>query len=142
MYLAIWVAVGAVALAALGWWMPLRSDATLGLALAVAAAWQLTRAKRAAVIRCHWTTPLPPHGWRATAGTARFAVRNGSACVTSCWAMMLVMVVAVSGQLVWMVVVTAIVSAEKLTRKPRRATRYSAAVLAAAAAGATALAVA
>ena len=50
--------------------------------------------------------------------------------------MMLVMAVATTGELAWTVVVTGIVSAEKLSQKPRRATRYAAVLLGVAAAGA------
>ena len=108
----------------------------VALALTVAAGWQLTEAKRRALVRCHRASPLPPRGRAATIGIARFAARNGAACVTSCWAMMLVMAVATTGELAWMVALTGIVSAEKLTKKPRRATRYGAVVLGVAATGA------
>jgi len=66
----------------------------------------------------------------------RFGLRNGSACVGSCWALMLVMAVAGTGQLLWSVALTGVVSAEKLMLKPRRATRGCAVLLGAAAFGA------
>jgi predicted metal-binding membrane protein len=134
-YVALWVLFGGLVLMVFARWTPARPDLVLAMALAVAAAWQLTMAKRRAIVRCHRSYPLPPKGWRATAGVAHFALRNGSACIASCWALMLVAALATSRQLLWMVVVTGIVSAEKLLRKPRRATRYSAALLGAAALG-------
>ncbi len=135
-YVGVWVLFGAVVLTLLAWWAPALPDTgwLLAVALAVAAAWQLTEAKRRALVRCHRPSPLPPRGWPATVGVARFAARNGAACVSSCWAMMVVMAVATTGELAWMVALTGIVTAEKLTRKPRRATRYAAVFLAAAAA--------
>lgn len=132
-YVAIWVLFGAVVLTVFALWTPARPHVVLALALLVAAAWQLTLTKRRAIVRCHRSSPLPPRGWRATLGVARFALRNGGACIVSCWALMVVAAVATSGQLLWMVALTCIVSAEKLTQRPRRATRYSAAVLGAAA---------
>jgi len=141
-YVALWVVFGGLVLMVLAKWSPARPDLVLAMALAVAAAWQLTRAKRRAILRCHRSYPIPPKGWRATAGVARFALRNGGACIASCWALMLVAAVATSGQLLWMVALTGIVSTEKLMRKPRRTTRYSAALLGAAGVGTAVLALA
>ena len=94
-YLGIWVAFGAIALGLLALLPSARTDTTVALvlALALAAAWQLTPQKRRALLACHRSSPLPPRGWRATAGVLRFAGRNGGACLGSCWAMMLVMAV-------------------------------------------------
>jgi predicted metal-binding membrane protein len=103
----------------------------LAVALATAAGWQLTAHKRRALLDCHRPSPLPPQGWRATAGVVRFAARNGLACLRSCWAMMLAMGVASSMMLLWMVAVTGIVTTEKLAERPRRAARAGAVVLAA-----------
>jgi predicted metal-binding membrane protein len=142
LYLGIWIAFGAIALTAYAWWAPAQPDIALSVVLAVAAVWQLTKTKRRALLRCHQTSPLPPRGWKAEAGVARFALRNGGACLVSCWALMLIMVAATSGGLVWMMVLAGIVSAERLTRKPRRPTRYAAALLGAAAVGAAVVAIA
>jgi predicted metal-binding membrane protein len=101
------------------------------VALALAAGWQLTVHKRRALQDCHRPAPLPPRGRRATVGVIRFGVRNGLACVRSCWAMMLAMGVATSATTFWIVAVAGIVTTEKLSRRPRKATRAAAAVLAA-----------
>jgi predicted metal-binding membrane protein len=135
-YLGIWIAFGALALALLA---PLRSvpaGALLAAALTLAAAWQLTLPKRRALSACHRSSALPPRGWRATAGVLRFGVRNGCACLASCWALMLVMAVATSGQALWSLALAGVISAEKLMRTPRRATRGTAVLLGAAALGA------
>ncbi|HEY2767000.1 MAG TPA: DUF2182 domain-containing protein [Solirubrobacteraceae bacterium] len=140
-YLAIWVAYGVLALGALAWTGRVRSAIVLAFALAVAAAWQLTDHKLRALRACHRSSPLPPRGWRASAGVARFGLRNGGACLGSCWAIMLVGALATSGRLLWMLALTALVCAEKLSNRPLRATRRTAALLAGGALGAGLLAV-
>lgn len=141
-YLAVWIAAGAALLALARTWAPVSDQLVLALVLATAAAWQLTTAKRRALNACHLPSTLPPRGWRATAGVARFGLRNGGACVGSCWATMLVMAVAPSAHLPWMAALTGLVASEKLSRHPRRATARGAALLGAAAVAAGVLAVA
>ncbi|MGW6574149.1 copper chaperone [Streptomyces sp. NPDC054945] len=134
-YLAVWIGYGALLLAPAPLWARLPHDVTLACALALAAAWQLTVHKRRALRDCHRSSPLPPSGRRAVAGTVRFGLRQGGECLRSCWALLLVMAVASgrSGMLVWMAFLTGIVLTERPARKPRRPTRLAAAVLAAAA---------
>jgi predicted metal-binding membrane protein len=112
----------------------LGADAVLALTLAAAAAWQLTRAKRRALYACGRTVPLPPHGLRADAGCARFALLHAWRCMRSCWAVMAVMVAVGHSSLAWMAALTALVAAEELTVRGRRVTRPAAVVLGAAAA--------
>ena len=133
-YVVAWVAFGVAALGVdhlLSEHAGLPDRAVLAMALGVAAAWQLTRAKRRALFACGRTVPLPPFGRRADAGSVRYALLQARRCLQSCWALMLVMVVA--GSLAWMVVLTALVVAEELTIRGRRLTRPAAALLAAAA---------
>ena len=115
----------------------LSDRASIGLALAVAAGWQLTRAKRRALFACGRTVPLPPFGLRADAGCARFALLHAQRCIQSCWALMLVMVAVGHSSLAWMVALTALVVAEELTVRGRWVTRPAAAVLVVAAAAVT-----
>jgi predicted metal-binding membrane protein len=129
-YVAVWVAAGVGLVLLLA---PLRgfdTDLVAAGALAVAAAWQLTGFKRRALSDCHRPSPLPPRGWRATAGVLRFAARNGLACVRSCWALMLAMTLARSMPVFWMVAITGIVTVEKFAAKPRQAVRVAAVLLA------------
>jgi predicted metal-binding membrane protein len=137
-YLTMWAAFGLLALAIAPLWSSLDATAVTAAALILAAAWQLTPAKRHALRLCHIAPPLPPRGPRATAGVVRFAVRNGAACVGSCWALMLAMTVAAPAAL-WTVVVTGIDTAEKLGPRPRRTVRAVAVLLAAATLAVTAL---
>jgi predicted metal-binding membrane protein len=130
-YLLIWVVFGALVIAVAPAWSSVDRSVVAAGALALAAAWQLTVHKRRAVRDCHRPSPLPPTGRRATAGVARFAWRNSTACVRSCWAMMLAMAVATTATTFWMVAITGVVLTEKLARRPRQATRAGALLLAA-----------
>jgi predicted metal-binding membrane protein len=130
-YLLIWVAFGALLTALAPAWSSLDRSAVAAGALGLAAAWQLTVQKRRGLRDCHRPSPLPPAGRRATAGVARFAWRNGTACVRSCWAMMLAMAVATTATTFWMLAITGIVLTEKLVPRPRQATRAGAVLLAA-----------
>jgi predicted metal-binding membrane protein len=135
-YVGVWVLFGVTALGAyhlLSVHLGVGDRPLLAVALAVAAGWQLTRAKRRALFACGRTVPLPPAGRRADAGCVRFALLQAWRCVRSCWAIMLVMVVVGHANLAWMVALTTLVVAEELTIGGRRLTRPAAAALAAAA---------
>lgn len=129
-YLGVWLAFGGVLLGLLSLSTMSRTATALVVALALAAGWQLTPQKRRALRACHRSSALPPRGWRATVGVARFGLRNGGACVGSCWALMLVMAVASAGEAPWTLGLAGIVSAEKLLAKPARTNRCAAAALA------------
>lgn len=55
----------------------------------LAALWQITPKKRAALQRCHRTAPLRASGWPAARDCIIFGMQTTSQCVASCWAMML-----------------------------------------------------
>ena len=139
-FLAIWIAFSVLALGTLGNWEAARSEWALAAALALAAAWQLTPFKQRALLACHRPAPLPPRGWRATLGAARFGWRHGGACFVSCWAIMVAVALVTSSMLVWMAALTALIYFERLNLKPRAASRRVAVPLAAAAIGVAALA--
>jgi predicted metal-binding membrane protein len=134
-YIGIWAAFGAAVLGLLSSQLPSYPGPTGGALLALAALWQLTPLKRRALWACHQGRTLPPHGWRATLGVVRFGLLNGTACLGSCWALMLTTAVAGSARLAWMAVLTAIVMAEKLSLKQGLVRRRVALLLAAAALG-------
>lgn len=134
-YVGLWALFGAVALGFLAAWGPARSRYALAAALLLAALWQLTPLKQRAQRACHRSRPLPPRGWRAGAGVADFALRYGTACLASCWAMMLAATVSGPGRLLWMGALAGGMAAEKLTLKPKRASWRVAALLGAAAVG-------
>jgi predicted metal-binding membrane protein len=122
-YLAVWVAYGAVVLLLL-------PPVPVGVALLVAAGWQLTPYKRRWLLECHRGRPLPPTGPRADRAAAEFGLRVGGACAGSCWALMAVMA---SGPMsvLWTAGLSGLVLTERVTRHPVRTTRIAALVLAA-----------
>jgi len=136
-YVGVWMAFGLAAIGfhhVLGAHLGVSHQVLLAVALAAAAGWQLTRAKRRALYACGRTVPLPPYGRRADAACARFALLHAWRCIRSCWAIMLVMVIVGHSALIWMIALTALVIAEELTLRGRRLTRPAAGPLAAAAA--------
>jgi predicted metal-binding membrane protein len=140
-YLGTWAAFSALVLGVAVSRAPSGSAFVLPLVLAVAALWQLTPLKRRALRACHRPRPLPPYGWRATAGVARFGLGNGGACLASCWAMMLTMAVVGSARLAWMAALTALIAIEKLNLKPGRTARRIGLLLGTAAIAVAAIAV-
>lgn len=141
-YLAVWTAFGIVALAAAALIPGFPGSAALVVVLAAAAAWQLSPLKRRWLRDCHRSVPLPPRGRRADVGALAFGLRNGLACLGSCWCVMLVMVAAPGSHLVWTAALAGVVTTEKLMERPRRATRFAAAALGVASAGAVVAALA
>ncbi len=140
-FVGVWVAYSVVVLGALAFLGVPSTPLAAAAALALAALWQLTPAKRRALQACHRSKPLPSKGWRATLGTARFGLHNGGACLASCWAMMLTTAFVGLPRLLAMAALTGLITAERLSFRPRRDSRRVAGVLgvAALAAGAIAL---
>ena len=128
-YLAVWAAFGLLAQVAATFMPAARGPAVLAAVLVAAAAWQLSPLKRRCLRGCHRSLPLPPRGWRADQGALRFGLRNGLYCVGTCWCLMLVMIAAPGGQLLWTAGLTGIITAERLLPRPRGTTRVVAAML-------------
>jgi predicted metal-binding membrane protein len=139
-FVAIWVAYNTAVIALVGATRLASSPIVPTAALALAAVWQLTPAKRHALQACHRTRALPPKGWRATVGVADFGMRHAGACVVSCWAMMLTTAFVGLPSLLWMAVLTGTITFERLSPKPRRASRWVAAALGLAAIAAVSIA--
>jgi predicted metal-binding membrane protein len=136
-YLAAWATTGALVLAVVSSVPDAPGRAALAVVLLGASAWQLTPVKRTCLREGHLSLPLPPRGRRAELAALRFGWRNGAACVGSCWCMMLTMAVAPAGHVPMTAGLTLAVTAERLTRRPRWATRLVAVALAAAGAAVT-----
>jgi hypothetical protein len=66
----------------------------VGASFAIAAMWQVTVARRRALVACRRTVPLAPDGWRAARDCVAFGWLIGTRCVASCWALMLICVLA------------------------------------------------
>jgi len=86
-YLFSWVLFGAAVLAIRAMWAAAPSTAAV-VAVAIAAAWQLSPWKRRALRRCHRVMPLGPIGWRANVSCARFGWGIGGSCIGACGALM------------------------------------------------------
>ncbi len=134
-YLAVWIVFGVVVLAADGL-SGMHGSAALAIALAAAAIWQLSPLKRRWLRDCHRSVPLPPSGWVADRGALRFGLRNGRACLGSCWCLMCVMTVAPGAHIAWAIALAGFSTTERLLQRPGRATRWGAATLIVAAVGA------
>ena len=123
---AVWLGVGLAASVILALLPAVRWAAAVGFL--AAALWQLSPAKRLALSRCHRTFALAASGWTADRDCLLFGARNGIACVTSCWAMMLAAMFAGHGPLLSLCV-QGVALAERRSRGP--CVKASAAVLAA-----------
>lgn len=125
-YLATWVAVAPVALAAdsgvhllvSAWpWLADREGLVLGGALLLAGGFQFSRLKDACLTACRSPASfLWQHYRRGFRGAAGLGVHAGLWCLGCCWALMLLMFATGVGSLVWMLGLTAVMVAEKTTR--------------------------
>jgi predicted metal-binding membrane protein len=123
-YLIVWTAYGLVAYglfrllrshhpAFLGW--DRSGSIVAGAAIVVAGLYQLTPLKRVCLRHCrtpfHWVL----HRWRdGRVGAARMGLEHGGYCVGCCWALMVVLFAVGVMSLGWMVVVAALIFAEKV----------------------------
>ncbi|MGH3794117.1 MAG: DUF2182 domain-containing protein [Pseudonocardiaceae bacterium] len=117
------VAVGDVTLHRLSGedgWLAQHDTVLPALVLLLAAAWQLTPAKRACLRSCRSGRVLPAGGHRADFGALRFGTRHGLACLGSCGPMMFVMLVSGSWQLLWMLALGWLIWLEKTRWLGRR----------------------
>lgn len=125
-YVCVWIAFGVVAVA-------VAAEASVGVLLALAAAWELSAWKWRAVRRCHLIEALPPRGASADAACARAGLRYGWRCVVSCWPLMLAMAAAGHQAIALMALLTVVVAAEKIVVRSARLRGPAAALLAGAA---------
>jgi predicted metal-binding membrane protein len=117
----MWAVVGAVVpfllvgIRSMEMW---QSRSAIVAALILAAIWQLSALKRRALLQCHRTTSLSPIGLAADAACLRFGFMQGRACVASCWALMLIPMLA-SHSIIMMLCVQATLIGERYERRPR-----------------------
>lgn len=116
-----WVGVGlvAVTLAGLAGFSDHRRW-LLGGSLLLAAAWELTPAKKRALKACHRTIPLPPEGRKADRACIELGLRYSRSCFRACWALMLPMALVGHAGVVLMMLATGIAVAEEILRKGYR----------------------
>lgn len=119
-YLFVWVVFETFAMALLrAAGLESRVAATAGC-LMLAALWQLGSLKQRCLRNCHRGLALPPVGLAADVRTLVFGLRNGIACLGSCWCIMLTMLCASSPHLSLLLAGTIVVTAERMTARPRR----------------------
>jgi predicted metal-binding membrane protein len=86
-----------------------------GAALLAAGLYQLTPLKRVCLRHCRGPMHFILHGWRpGRLGALRMGVEHGAFCVGCCWGLMIALFALGVMSLVWMVVVAAVIFAEKL----------------------------
>jgi predicted metal-binding membrane protein len=123
-YLAAWTAFGLAAYAAyravealepgfLAW--DRRGPLVVGVAVAVAGAYQLTPLKRACLRHCRTPLHFVMHRWRdGPAGSLAMGVEHGLWCLGCCWGLMIVLLALGAMSVTWMAAVAALVFAEKV----------------------------
>jgi predicted metal-binding membrane protein len=122
-YALVWVAVGCLAIlvsrtiyrvSSLDLWLTHHSSLFAGLVLIVAGVFQFTTLKRRCLTICsHPGNFLMRHYRRGVGNALDLGVRYGIACVGCCWALMTLLVVLGAGSLYAMMVLTAIMFAER-----------------------------
>ena len=90
------------------------------IGLFVAAVWQCSPVKQQCLNRGHVHPDLAPGGVAADAGALRFGVVHGAWCVASCWALMLLPLLATHAHLAAMACATLWMAAERLERPAER----------------------
>ncbi|MGY1643576.1 DUF2182 domain-containing protein [Geodermatophilus sp. SYSU D00703] len=132
-YLATWTAVAPVALAGAwavhrlvdAWpWLAARDELVLGGALLLAGGYQFSRLKDACLTSCRSPASfLWQHYRRGVRAAAGLGVRAGLWCLGCCWALMLLLTATGVASLAWMLVLTAVMVAEKTARWGARLVR-------------------
>ena len=119
-YAAIWMAAGAVLLAAvlmLNLALPQSYLPAVGVAI-IALVWQCSPIKQRCLNRGHNHSELAAFGIAADLDALRFGITHGVWCVGSCWALMLLPMLLLQGHFAAMAVVTFVIISERL-EQPR-----------------------
>jgi len=89
-----------------------------GLALVMAGVYQLTPLKQACLKHCREPVLYLSHEWRpGLAGAFRLGMHHGAFCAACCWALMLIQMILGVMNLLVMIVIAAIIGAEKLWKR-------------------------
>jgi predicted metal-binding membrane protein len=139
-YVSLWSAAGLVALLiitpVLAALRPLGEFAIIApgvIMLLVAAGYELSPLKRRALRRCAVSYRLPPRGAAADRACLRAGLHHGTACLTSCAALMAVLLVAGHANLALLGLITALVWTQRLLTIGQRLRWWGVAALVAAA---------
>ena len=86
-----------------------------GAAIVLAGVYQLTPLKRVCLRHCRTPLSFVMHHWHGGAlGAVRMGVEHGAWCIGCCWALMVLLFAVGVMSITWMVVIAAIVFAEKV----------------------------
>ena len=100
--------------------MALTNERVAAALLISAGAYQFTPAKAACLSRCRSPFAVLFHRWKAgAAGALQMGFEHGASCVACCWTLMLVLFIVGVMNLLWVVLLTAVVAAEKLAPSSR-----------------------
>jgi predicted metal-binding membrane protein len=123
-YALVWAAVGLIAMrtsgalyrvASLGVWLEGHPNLLAGSVLILAGCFQFTALKRRCLTVCaHPASFFMRHYRRGVGNALALGVRYGLVCLGCCWALMAIMVVAGGGNLYLMMVLSAIMFAERV----------------------------
>lgn len=109
----VFVAVRAVNLPAMAW--NAQGPLIAGAAIVAAGVYQLTPLKRVCLRHCRSPLDFVLGGWKeGTAGALRMGLEHGAYCVGCCWGLMLILFAIGVMSIVWMLVVAALIFAEKV----------------------------
>ncbi len=123
-YLAAWTAFGLLAygifrvirsadIYALSWHA--EGPLLAGSAIAAAGLYQLSPLKRSCLRHCRSPTHYIRTGWRpGWSGAVRMGLEHGALCIGCCWGLMLILFALGVMSIVWMLVVAALIFAEKM----------------------------
>lgn len=101
-----------------------------GAVLLAAAIYELTPAKDACLRRCRGPLEFVMEHWReGSVGALRMGVIHGTWCVGCCWGLMATLFALGVMSITWMVLVAALIAAEKLLPRPARIRQATAALL-------------
>ena len=133
-YLLVWLVFSVVAAlvqsrlpsAAMG----LESRTAQAALLIAAGLYQLSPLKSACISQCRSPAQFISRNWRAgTAGAVRLGILHGAYCVGCCWVLMTLLFVGGVMNVAWIIVITILVTAEKLLPVPSILQRTSGAAL-------------
>ncbi len=87
----------------------------IGAAIVLAGIYQLTPFKRTCLTRCRTPLSFVMHHWRdGPSGAVRMGIVHGAWCIGCCWALMVLLFAVGVMSITWMILVSAIVFAEKV----------------------------
>jgi predicted metal-binding membrane protein len=115
-YLAVWMiaGVGLQAMALAARWAVSAPLVCFGLAGAAATLWQVSPAKQWCLNRCHRQPHLAAFGIAADRDALDYGLTNGASCAGSCWALMLLPLLAGHAHVLALIAITLFVFAERL----------------------------